>query len=129
MTTFLAGGTFGSTNVRNNTVVIGGMVIILAVIGAVTYTINAGRPIDVELGLMSPIVLTVVAAIFGVGKIDQATQKVEDVSQKVDTVVEQTNGGLDAKFADLHQHVSQLEAKIAENGAGNGNGNTPLHSA
>lgn len=82
---------------RSNTLIVCGTVILLACIGGVFYLINSGRPVDVALSFVGPIVLGVLASTYTAAKLDR-------VEEKVDRTVVQTNGGLDKR---IHDAVEQ----------------------
>lgn len=76
---------------RNNTVVICGTFLLISCIGSVVYLTESGRPVESVIGLMLPIIAAVCATVYNTGKIDQ-------VKDSVDTVKEQTNGGLTVRI-------------------------------
>lgn len=108
MSEFFANGTVGESKLRNNTAVVGAVLIVLSFFGAIVYLTSTDRPIEVAVGFMLPIVSTVVGVVFVAGKVDQ----VGDNAQKA---VHQTNGLLDAKIQKAIQ--SALDAHDQGKGA------------
>ena len=115
---------------RNNTVVVGGVLIVLATIGAVTYLVGSDRPADSVIGLMVPILSTVVGVVFISGKVDNTAAKVDDVAVKAEdvahkaedihevtaAVAETTNGTLSDRLERIEQALITLTEGATHDG-------------
>lgn len=98
---------------KNSTGVVGAFVLILATLGAVLYLTETDRPTDVALGLMVPILTTVVGVVFVAGKVDT-------VKSDTEQTINQTNGTLDARIQKAIQDALAIHDGKGTSNVGDG---------